>query len=83
MKSFLSVAPAFPPPPYTWLITRCGVGGVQKTMGERSVRGAGAAAAKSAEFSSVSWHPASARKAAVVFVSAGAAALPSKKFAPS
>src|SRR5947199_1482489 len=23
MKSFLKVAPAFPPPPYTWLMTTC------------------------------------------------------------
>ena len=56
---------------------------MQKSIGDSSVRGFGPAAAKSAALSSVSWQPASARKPAVVFDSAGAAALPSKKFAPS
>ena len=56
---------------------------MQKTIGVSSVRGFGAPAAKSAALSSVSWQPASARDAEVAFVSAGAGALPSKKFAPS
>ena len=52
----------------------------QKTGVVAEFLGAGAAAAKSAPLLSVSWHPPSARKAAVVFERVGAAAV-SKKFA--
>jgi len=49
--------------------------------GDDVLRGAGAPAAKSAALLSVSVQPPSARKAAVVLLSVGAAPLPSKKFA--
>src|SRR5438128_8237511 len=52
-------------------------------VGVSIVRGAGAPATKSAELLSVSWQPPLLRKSAVVFEIVGAAAAPSKKFAPS
>ena len=53
----------------------------QKCTALAVVRGVGAAAVKSAPLSSVSAQPSAFRIAAVVFVSVGAAAAPSKKFA--
>ncbi|HEY3262243.1 MAG TPA: hypothetical protein VGJ95_18590 [Pseudonocardiaceae bacterium] len=46
------------------------------------LRGLGAPATKSAPLSSVSWAPSDLRSTAVVFDAVGAAAVPSKKFAP-
>src|SRR5437868_6917787 len=59
-----------------------GVGAAQSLIGEEEFRGLGAAATKSAELLSVSTQPSFARIAAVVLLSAGAAAI-SKKLAPS
>src|SRR5438876_11432629 len=55
----------------------------QMKTGLRRVRGAGAPAVKSAPLLSVSWQPEFLRESAVVFEIVGAAAAPSKKFAPS
>ena len=57
------------------------LGPPQAWVGDAELRGAGAAAAKSAELTLVSVQPKSARKSAVVFDSPGAALAPSKKFA--
>jgi hypothetical protein len=53
----------------------------QGLAGDALFRGAGSADEKSAPFWSVSVQPPSARRAAVVLPSAGAAAAPSKKLA--
>jgi hypothetical protein len=54
------------------------VSGTQRFAAEAVVRGAGAAAVKSAPLSLVSVQPSPALNAAVVFDSPGAAAVPSK-----
>src|SRR3989442_12259110 len=55
----------------------------QMKTGVSSVRGAGAAAAKSAELVSVSWQPDPARNVAVVLLQGRAAPLPSDELPPS
>ena len=65
------------------VVLTAGAWSLQLPGGDAEVRGAGAAAVKSAPLLSVSTQPLPARNAAVPLLSVGAGAAPSKKLAPS